>query len=306
MTRRKLFAFALGWVTLGLIIPMSLAPAQAPAEKPLEIGMAKTFFNDVPEAFISIATAPFDTMMKKTTALQGKLSTSDPAAEVARKLNESQLQIGVFNSYEFAWAKQKYPDLQPLLIAVNKHRDVRAFVVVHKDSPAKSIADLAGKTLALARGTKEHCKVYLDRKCSDNNQAGAKSFFGKIVRSDSYEDALDDICRKKVDAAVVDTISIEFYKDIKLPCFEVNLRILVQSDPFPPAVLAYKKGGLSEATAAKFRDGLVKAHEDPEGREMMTMWHIRAFEAVPKDYIQGLADILKQYPAPESTKISMR
>ena len=306
MTRRKLFAITLASLTVGFVALLGSAPAQPAADKPIQLGMAKTFFNDLPQVFIDIAVSPFGEMLKKTTALEGKLITSDGPTEVAQKLNNGQTQIGVFHGFEFAWAQKQYPQLQPILIAVNKHRDVRTFIVVQKDNPAKTIAHLRGKTLAWSLGTKEHCRAYIDRKCTDNNQQNPGAFFAKIARSKSAEDSLDEVCRKEVDAAIVDTIALEYYKDINLPRYTVNLRILQQSESFPEVVIAYKKGVLNEATLSKFREGLLKAHEDKDGREMMTMWHIHAFESVPANFTKSLADFMKEYPAPEPTKVSLR
>ena len=304
MFRRNLFAFALGLLTVGLYAPV--VPAQPPANQVLQLGMAKTFFHDVPQPFIDIATAQFAPVMKMTTTLDGKLNTQFGALEIAQKLDANQLQIGVFNGLEFAWAQEKYPALQPIVVAVNPFRDVRAFVIVHKDNPAKSIADLRGKTLAMTLGTKEHCWVYADRKCADNNQANAAAFFAKIERSQSAQDALDDIARKKVDAAVLDTISLEFYKKIRLPVFTAHMRVLQQSESFPAAVLAYKKGSLNDATVKKFRDGLISAHQNPAGADMMKMLNIEAFEAVPNDFAKSVADILKAYPARQPWKVASR
>ncbi len=303
MTRRKLFAFTVGLLSLGFVGP--LASAQESADKPILLGMAKSFFNDLPDVFIKISTDPFAPVVKKTMALDARLSPGDNAAEMAQKLDNGQLQIGVFHGFEYAWAKQQYPDLQTILVVVNKHRDVRTFILVHQDNPAKNLAELRGKTLALALGTKEHCRMYLDRKCADNNQPNAAAFFGKIERSKSCEDALDQICRKNVDAAVIDTIWLEHYKDIKLPYFNRHMRILDQSEAFPSAVIACKKGALSAATLARFRDGLANIHNDRDGLDMMKMLNIHAFEAPPADFGQTIADFLKAYPAP-ATKVGQR
>lgn len=48
----------------------------------------------------------------------------------------------------------------------------------------------------------------------------------------------------------------------------------------------------------KFREGLLDAHKTPLGREMMESFKITSFEAVPDNYAQMLADIMKIYPPP--------
>ena len=299
MTPRKMLGGALLGAALGFAVSMPNASAQpAKAAEPLKLGMVKTFFHDLPDVVVKIVTEPFGELMKQTTGLDGSLSIGEDAFGTAAQLDSNQLQFGVFHGHEFAWVQKKYPTLNPLLVVANKQHDVRGFVIVHKDNPAERIADLRGKIIDMPAQTKEHCRVYLGKHCGDNAQNDPKAFFAKIARSDSFVDALDDVCKGKAQAAVVDTITLAFYKDIKGPCFAKNLRILQKSDAFPPAVIVYKQGALPAATLSQFRDGLLKAHKNPVGADMMKMWSIDGFELPPKTFSQMLADALKTYPSP--------
>jgi hypothetical protein len=78
--------------------------------------------------------------------------------------------------------------------------------------------------------------------------------------------------------------------------------VLQQSDLVPPAVIVYRPGTLGEATLDRVRDGLRKAHADDRGRALMAIWHIDAFEPVPKDYADRLAEVLKEYPPPNKPR----
>ncbi len=69
------------------------------------------------------------------------------------------------------------------------------------------------------------------------------------------ESALDDVVRGKYPAALVDTSGLEFYKDLKPGVF-ARLKVLVQSEVFPPVVIVYHKGALNDATLARIRNGL--------------------------------------------------
>ena len=192
------------------------------------------------------------------------------------------------------------------MVVVNNQHDVSAWVIVSKNSTAKDMKDLRGKKIDLPEGTKEHCRIFLASRCTDNAQSDPKAFFGSMMKSKTAIGALDDVCRGKADAAVVDSISLAFYKDIKLAVYDKNLRVLEGSKAFPPAVIAYRKGSLQDATLKQFCDGLSNAHKNADGKDMMTMWGIGGFAPVPAGYVTDLADVLKAYPAPEPTKISLR
>jgi ABC-type phosphate/phosphonate transport system substrate-binding protein len=305
MTLRKMLALASLTVALGIAGSLPSIQAQ-PANAPLKVGMAKTFFNDLPKPMIEIAVGPFGDLMKASTGFDGILSTDDPYVDVAQKLYDGKLQMGVFHGHELAWIQKRFPKLTPLMIATNKQHDVSAYVIVHKDSPAKTITDLRGKKLDLPLGTKEHCRIFLRQNCKDNAQNDLDAFFGKVIKSSSSIDGLDDVCRTKADAIIVDTIALNFYKDIKGPFFEKNLRILAEHRRFPSPVIVYCQGGLNDATVAKIRDGMTAAHENPKCKEMLDLWQIDAFAPIPKTYAAELAETLKTFLPPEATKVSQR
>ena len=284
---------------LGVILAAPLFVLHAAnQDKALKIGMAKSFLNDKAKSVIDIASEDFKKVLTKTTGLAGDLTSSHGALEVAEKLAKNQLDVGIFHAHEFAWAQQKHKDLQPILVAVNKQHIERAYVIVHKKNPAKSIADLKGKKLDMPVGTSEVCRVYLGKLVAGGGGKTPMDFFASIGKSSAQVEALDGVAREKADVVVVDTVWLEFYKDVKGPTFTNNLRILQESDVFPPAVIAYRKNGLDEKRLNQFKAGLLKAHETPEGRDMMKEWNIDAFEAPPANYADQLKAIHKAYPTP--------
>jgi len=188
------------------------------------------------------------------------------------------------------------------MIAVNHHRDVKAYVLVNKKSPAKNIKDLRGKNIDLPFSTKEHCCVYLDKSCSDNSNCGAKAFFKNISKSNSVVAAIDNVAKGELDAVLVDTIFLEYYKSIKLPAYNAFIKVLAESPSFPEPVIVYKEGSLSPTTVKKLRAGLATAHETPEGKDLLSLWQIDRFLPVPDNYTKSLADTLQRYPAPANSK----
>jgi ABC-type phosphate/phosphonate transport system substrate-binding protein len=282
-----------------LVVTAGPAPEASAGAAPLRIGMVQTFFNDVPPPLVQIVIDPFGTIMRETTGLAGELLVGGDAFTVARQLGDGKLQLAVFHGHEFAWVQHKHPELQPLMVAINAQRAVRAYVLVRKDSPASAFADLKGKEVAVPKRTREHCRVYLEGHCKDDGHCGAKEFFGTVAGPANIEAALDQLCGGKVDAVVVDSIGLEFYKALKPGCF-ARLRVLNKSDAFPAPVIAYRQGSLDEPTLSRLRDGLRGAHKTDMGRDMMRTWKITSFEPVPDDYPQALAACLKTYPCPEA------
>jgi ABC-type phosphate/phosphonate transport system substrate-binding protein len=296
MTRRNLLAVALFAAALSL---PSAANAQPKVTDPIKVGMVNAFFTDLPDGLVQLVTEPFPALMKNVAGLNGTLSYRDDAYTTAAKLDKGELNLGVFHGHELAWVRTKYPKLKPLMIVVNNKHDVRAFVVVRQDNPATCLANLRGKTLDVPAQTKEHCRVFVGKHCADNKECDWRKFFGKVAKSSSPVEALDEVSRGKCDAAVVDTIGLDFYKAVKGPVFAKNLRVLQHSDAFPSAVIAYKEGSLPAETLKQFCDGLKGAGKNADAVQLFQLWNIDGFELPPANYNECLSGCLKTYPAPQ-------
>ena len=107
----------------------------------VRIGLVKTLFRDVPEPLIPIGLRPMKELMLGQTGVSGDLIPSGDADSLARQLKADEVQFGVFHGVEFAWVHQNYPTLKPLVIAVNEHPFLRAYVgragrqQVHRSAP---------------------------------------------------------------------------------------------------------------------------------------------------------------------------
>jgi ABC-type phosphate/phosphonate transport system substrate-binding protein len=291
-----------------LVAALSLAdPAHTQEKKPPEkvkIGMAASLFRDASQSTIDTMMPTFQSLVRNQTGMEADILKIDNINELGKQLHDGQIRLGVFHGFEFAWVQQKYPDLRPLVIAINRHRILHAYLVVREDSKAANLADLKGKVLALPGKTREHCLLFLQRECQDL-KTDAKDFFGKIVRHDSIEDALDDILRDKVQAALVDGVALDLYDQVKPGCF-ARLKVLKKSVPFPANVVAYRQGAIDAATLAKFRSGMITASETERGKELMLKFRLTSFEGITKDYEQSLAAIFKAYPTPVNAGVDKK
>jgi ABC-type phosphate/phosphonate transport system substrate-binding protein len=290
--------FVRSFLVVSSLLPTLLVEHACAQTKSIQIGLAKTFLDDQPAAFIEIATDDFKQAMKQATGFDGDVNGTHDAFALADKLDGKLFHFGVFHAHELAWVQKKHAQLQPLLIAANAKQAERAYLIVHKNNAAKSIADLRGKKLDLPAGTSEHCRLFLRKLASAAEAKDPVALFAAVVKSETRNDALDHVARGKVDATVVDAITLAFYKEVKGAVFDKNLRVLAESEVFPPAVIVYRQDTIDQKTLQQFRDGLLKAHTIREGRELMKTWNVDAFEGVPKDYDQRLAEIAKAYPPP--------
>ncbi len=246
--------------------------------------------------------AAMDTLreyIKDETGLNNEIARQKDWQDLADKLARGELQLGVFEGYEFAWAQEKKPDLKPLALAVNVYTYPVVYVVAKRDDAAKDFAGLKGHTLAIPDTGQAFLRLFVDRQ-SDAAGKKAEGFFGKIATPDNVEDALDDCVDGKVQAVAVDRAALEAFKRRKPGRFK-QLKDVAHSGPLPPAVVAYYGSNLDEATLRRFKDGLLGASKKERGQTLLTMFHLTGFQEPPEDFAKVLAETRKTYP-PEKAK----
>jgi ABC-type phosphate/phosphonate transport system substrate-binding protein len=300
-----------GWA-IGLTIVLVLPPVTAGAaddendQQPIKIGMVSSLFRDMPEPLVSAMMRPFGALMQSQTGVAGELVQGGDAAHLGKLLATGKVQLAVMHGVEFAWAKQQYPGLTPMMIAVNQQRNLHACVVTRKDSKISQLAELHGKKIGFPQHSRQHCHLYFERRCLGGDIATQK-VFGSIDYPANAEDALDDVVDGTLPAAVVDSVGLDCYERRKPGRFGL-LKIIQTSEAFPAAVVAYVPGTLDEETINQFQSGLMNAKQTAMGRQFMMLWKLTAFDPVPPDYEASLVKIVKAYPpaaaAPPAKKSS--
>lgn len=284
------------WFVLSAAVAFLFTSPAARAADPgqLKIGMLSGMFRDQQPKVVELMGKQFRDLMTKHVGYSGDVEVVDCPFALCDKLKENKVQLGVFHGFEFAWAQQKCDDLVPLIVTCPPGGTVQAMVVVPADSPAKTLADLKGEVL-IPRGAKAHTLVFLGKLREGLPADAAKP----VAKTDQTpEDVMNAVVGGKASAALVDVGALDGYKVLN-PGGWKGLRVLAKSEEFPPAVVCYRKGTLTDEQAAKIRDGMTASCKTPTGKLLMTLWNLKGFEAPPKGYQASLDDILKAYPAPK-------
>jgi ABC-type phosphate/phosphonate transport system substrate-binding protein len=279
------------------LLTISSTPVQAddpPAG--VKIGMIDSLFQDMPVSTVMVMMKPFAAIMEAQTGVSGELVPSGDALALGRDLSENKVQLGIFHGIEFAWARQKYPELKPLMIAINQQPYLNAYLIARDDSQVTHFQDLGDSAVALPRHSLQHCHFFLRRRCREQRRE-ARLLIAKNNSPPTVEDALDDVVDGAIKATVVDGVSLDCFKRRKPGRF-ARLKIIEISEVFPAAVVAYRPGILDEPTLGKFRDGMLGANQSAVGKQMLTLWKLTGFTTVPEDYEQNLSDIARAYPMP--------
>lgn len=294
-------------LTIAAIVAAFLGYSPAEAAKPVKgkvtskrpqvkLGIIQTLFRDTPEPLMQILMRPFKALMEDQTGVYSTLVNGGDHFDLGKKISEDTVQLGVFHGIEFAWAKQKYPDLEPMLIAVNQDNFLRTHLVVRNDAALDGIGDLEGKILAMPRMSREHCRLYLERRCTLPGVAPNK-FYSQVIVAGDVEESLDLVVDGKATAAIIDKVELEGYTRGK-PGRAAKLKTMLQSEPFPCAVVAYNGKVLPEKLVERFKEGMIAANTTRKGQAMLSLCRITGFDEIPESYSEMLEEIVKSYPPP--------
>lgn len=279
-------------VTVGVTGLGSPAAAADPAS--VKVGMLQGMFRDIPPSMIQALSRPFRTILETQTGLSGDVELLADAPLMAKKLKDKKLDAGIFHGFEYAWVKAQYPDLVPIVVANPQGGVLQAAIVVHADSPAKKLADLEGDCLLITRGAKAHCLLYLEKLRAGLPKTAARNAPKTGL---TPEEALNAVAAGEHAAVLVDVGSYNAYQKLQ-PGAAKQLKVLMQSDPFPQGVLLTRKGAMPDEMMKKLTDGLTGANKVAAYKPLMMMWNLQGFETPPKDYEAQLQKCLAEYPAP--------
>jgi hypothetical protein len=264
------------------------------------IAIVKSLFREYPEPLMMALMEPFGVLWKVQIGWGSELRAADPA-DLGEMLAEGKVDIGVFHGIEFAWAQQKYPELRPLFIAYNKQPHLQACLVVRAEDRAAGFVDLKGKSLALPRGQRIHCQLFMERECHDCGQNRPEEFFSQLTKPPDIEVALDGLVDGRFQAAIVDLVGLDAYKQRK-PARFGQIKIVQKSEIFPASVIAYRAGAFDTATVDLLKERLGRASNNRLTRQLLTLWKLTAIETVPPDFEGTMANILKFYPPPPNQR----
>lgn len=278
-----------------LTLSAPAAEKSAPAN-PIRIGIMHTLFQDTPKPLLNRMLKPFQSLMDAQTGLHSQVVAAEDAGSLGRLLASKEIHFGVFHGFEFAWARQQYPELKPLVVAQSDQRQLRACLIVHQNSDVNDVDDLQGKSLAIPFQVQEHCRLLVERHCQDCGQT-PRTYFVQITNPSNQEIALDDVVDGVVQAAVVDGQAFDSFHKRK-PGRWAKLKVVQESEAFPGVVVAHRPKVLDAATIQLICTGLLKANQSRQGASLLTFAGINGFKTVPKDYDAALAKVIKAYPPP--------
>jgi ABC-type phosphate/phosphonate transport system substrate-binding protein len=277
---------------LPIIIAITLGQFSSAAEKEvLHVGMSWSLFPDVPPTHLKLVNQPVKDTLQYHTGYTTEVTNRSSALKVAKDIDDGKVQLGVFLGHEYAWAKQQYPDLEPLVLAVQSPGEVQAVFLVRENAKAKSLSEFKDARFARAHLLRDYANLYLEK-----SQAEVlKGSFTKVEKTTNAHTAIHKVIDGEADITLVECAAWNYFQKL-YPGRAQNVKVLQQSEVFPPTVIVYKKNGLTEVARTRIREGLLASEKTTRGQTMARMIEIERFEVVPNDFEQRLELVNQAYP----------
>lgn len=181
-----------------------------------------------------------------------------------------------------------------LLVApeVNGEPAYYSWLIVPVDSPARSMADLRGKTFAFTdplSNTGRLYPAYLVNKLGETPE----TFFNRTFFTYSHDLAIHAVAEGLADGAAVDSL-IYMYMIAREPEIEEKVKIIHRSPPFgiPPVVV---NPNVRPQLKVELQELFLTMADDPEGRVVLDLLDIDRFVLLPDsayDSVRALEEAL--------------
>ena len=220
----------------------------------------------------------------QTLGLQVDVVQDVPWQERERQLYRGEAHLGVVCGLQYVCAKDRdeTPGVDVLCAPVMrapryKNRPIYfSEVVVRRDHPASSLADLRGASFAFNEPT-SHSGYALPRYVLAS-RGETNGFFGRVVESGAHERSLEMILDGSVDAAAIDSTVLE--QEVRqVPSLRTELRSIdtLGPSPIPPLVVSRS---VPRPLRAAIQSILLNVHQDPEGALLLERAHMSRFVSV--------------------------
>jgi len=262
----------------------------------LRVGLSQALFRGSDSRLMLALMQPLGDLFASQTGIACRFNIVADPADIGRALVVGDLELGIMHGIDYAWIREHFSEIRPLLLCTNETIALKAYILVRQDSPYQSMADLKGKTIAFPKRNLNHCYLYTHKVISEAGENPA-AFFGPSPEPANIDQALDWVFEGKAACTVVDGVSLETYRQRK-PGRAKALRVLRESGYYPTAAILYSPKKLPEEVREKVYVGLSTAHERPGGRQLLTLWRLSAFVPPTPEYDELLTNVLKEHPRP--------
>lgn len=161
----------------------------------------------------------------------------------------------------------------------------RAYVIVHKDSRVKALAELQGRVFAYSEPD-SNTGYAAPRQLLYDIGRNPDGFFRHTFFTYSHTETIEAVAEQVADGASVDSYVWE-YLNRREPRLTAKTRIIQRSESFGFPPLVYRVG-IDEDLRARMTEALLTMDKDPDGRTLLSELVLDRFISAPSSLYDGV------------------
>ncbi|HWR72815.1 MAG TPA: phosphate/phosphite/phosphonate ABC transporter substrate-binding protein [Nitrospirota bacterium] len=194
--------------------------------------------------------------------------------EMDSLLEQGEVNVAFICSAPYVKNREKFGIELLAAPSVNGRAIYHSYVLVHKDSPLKSFADLKGKVFAFTdpkSNTGKLYPTYLLRTMSSTPE----QYFKRHMYSYSHNKSIELVAKRVVDGAAVESLVYEYMIKTGSP-YARQTRIIKRSPPYgtPPVVVTKD---VNPVLRDRIRDAFLTMHKSEKGKVILDAMMIDGF-----------------------------
>lgn len=219
--------------------------------------------------------APFPVLFKNIHQIR-ELTTADGIDAIVLTLPE-------------LWAVRSHLNVTDLCVANHEGQIAERFVVlVHRDSPIQNLADLAGKSLAIAINARTVlAPLWLDVEFARLRLPPSPGHLSSVVEHVRSNRPSLDVFFRRADACLVSERMQETVYELN-PALRTSLRAIAVSPAFTSTAIAFIRPADSFVQAVAVRE-ILQLQDSPAGRQVLLLLRM---QRVTREPVSALADSL--------------
>jgi phosphonate transport system substrate-binding protein len=216
-----------------------------------------------------------------------------PVQFVQRRSYREAIELLQTGEHDFSWVCSlpyaKYRDAKffgLLVVPVFEGEPLyRSYLIVHKDSPIRSLDELQGKVFAYA-DPDSNTGYAVPRQMVHELGRNPDGFFRHTFFTYSHTETIEAVAEHVADGAAVDSYVWE-YLNRHEPRLTNNTRIIRRSQTFGFPPLVYRVG-IDDALRARMADALLSMDKDPDGRALLAELALDGFVRASSSLYDGV------------------
>ena len=205
-----------------------------------------------------------------------KLVQRKTYGEINQLISAGQIDLAFICSGPYASGREKFGFEALAMPRVRGSHLYQSYLIVNKDGPIQTLADLRGKTFAFT-DTESNTGKLAPTYWLALEKEKPEDFFGKTIYTYSHDNSIMAVAKSLVDGAAVNGQVWEYYHH-RDPVFTAKTRVIRKSEPFgnPPVVASSR---LPSQMKERMRNLLFNMHQDPQGTKILKKLMIDRFIA---------------------------